>query len=94
MAVDEYYGNAHGKKSEKNEYDLFVTAMRRKYIPPLMECFQDILVISYYNYEAGKNSEEILPASEEHLKTIHQKVVDTFHPITRICPDIYFVLVG
>ena len=61
-----------GRRSEKNEYDLFVTAMRRKYIPPLMECFQDILVISYYNYEVGnKNAEDLLPGAEEHLKNVH-----------------------
>ena len=46
--------------------------MRRKYIPPLMECFQDILVISYYNYEVGnKNAEDLLPGAEEHLKNVH-----------------------
>lgn len=67
--------------------------MRRKYIPPLMECFQDILVISYYNYEEGKSSEEVKLGSMDYLKNIHQKVVDTFHPFTKVCPDIYFVLV-
>ena len=75
------------------EFDIFVTALRRKYIPPLMECFQDILVFSTYYYDVGKNDEEILLASESHLKTVHQKVVDTFHPVTKICPSIYFVLV-
>ena len=72
---------------------MFITAMRRKYIPPLMECFQDILVISYYYFNESKNSEEIQKESQLYLKEVHQKVVDTFHPITRICPDIYFVLV-
>lgn len=34
-----------------HEKDIFVTAVRRKYIPPLMECYQDMLVISVHNYE-------------------------------------------
>lgn len=59
----------------------------------MMECFQDILVISYYNYE-GDSDEAILLKAEKYLKEVHQKVVDTFHPVTRICPDIYFQLVN
>ena len=31
--------------------DFFVTVCRRKYIPPLMECYQDILLVSVYNHE-------------------------------------------
>lgn len=30
-------------------HDIFVTALRRKFIPPLMELFQDIIVISTFN---------------------------------------------
>lgn len=34
------------------DFDIFVTVLRRKYIPPLMECYQDIIVKSskLHNY--------------------------------------------
>ena len=67
-----------------------MTALRRKYIPPMMECFQDILVISYYNYEESVDSQAILEKGQKYLTNIHQKAVDTFHPVTRVCPEIYF----
>jgi len=35
----------------KNDKDIYVTAVRRKYIPPLMECYQDILIYSVFNFE-------------------------------------------
>ena len=77
----------------RNGYELFVTTMRRKYIPPMMECYQDISVISYYHYEDGKDESEVLVKADKYLKDIHQKVVDTIHPVTRVCPTIYTEIV-
>lgn len=31
-------------KLSRKQFDLFLTVLRRKYIPPMMECYQDIIV--------------------------------------------------
>ena len=66
--------NAEGPEAQKHEYDLFVTAVRRKYIPPLMECYQDMLIISQYNYEKSATEQEKKASSKRFLKEVHQKV--------------------
>jgi hypothetical protein len=33
-----------------NEYDLYITILRRSYIPPIMDMFQDIIVCSKFNF--------------------------------------------
>ena len=73
----------------KNEKDLFVTAVRRKYIPPLMECYQDILIISQYNCEKTEDEDQKRKKSKEFLKSVHQKVVDTLHPQNNTNTNIY-----
>lgn len=30
--------------------DIFVTVLRRKYIPPLMEVFQDMILVSNFDF--------------------------------------------
>ena len=75
------------------ERDLFVTAVRRKYIPPLMECYQDMLVISVYNYEKSATEAEKKRESKLFLQKVHQKVVDTLHPQNNINLKIYHVFV-
>lgn len=41
-------------------HDLFVTVIRRKFIPPLMEIFQDIIIISTFDYkDANKGGENL-----------------------------------
>lgn len=30
--------------------DIYITLVRRKYIPPLLETFQDLTVVSVYNH--------------------------------------------
>lgn len=61
-------GQAEISKSEK---DYFVTAVRRKYIPPLMECFQDILVISEYNYEKSASPEDRTKDCRKFMREVH-----------------------
>lgn len=73
-------GEAVLDQVQVHERDLFVTAVRRKYIPPLMECYQDMLVISVYNYEKSATEVEKARASKRFLREVHQKVVDTLHP--------------
>ena len=45
-----------------------------------MECYQDMLVISVYNYEKSATEVEKARASKRFLREVHQKVVDTLHP--------------
>ena len=39
MRVEEPDPYGHDGENSKNEKDIYVTAVRRKYIPPLMECY-------------------------------------------------------
>ena len=57
--------------SEKSVRDYFVSAVRRKYIPPLMECYQDILVISTYNYDRRASQETRERESSKFMKRVH-----------------------
>lgn len=52
-------------------YDLFVTVLRRKFIPPLMDIFQDLIVISTYDLfdEHGEQGEYRI--SDDFLNFIH-----------------------
>ena len=45
-----------------------------------MECYQDMLIISQYNYEKAATETEKRRKSKQFLKEVHQKVVDTLHP--------------
>ena len=51
--------------------DLYVTIMRRKYIPPLLETFQDIIIASKFNFQATDSDESILKRSNQFLKEVH-----------------------
>jgi len=66
-------GDKHGESEEdeaerSREKDIFLTAVRRKYIPPLMETFQDILVQSVYHFEASASEADKMRLSKEFLK--------------------------
>lgn len=45
------HGDDSDEEGRKLDKDIYVTAVRRKYIPPLMECYQDILIYSVFNFE-------------------------------------------
>ena len=83
----------YGEDAQKLEKDLFITAVRRKYIPPLMECYQDMLVISVFNYEKSLIEREKARAAKKFLKEVHQKVVDTLHPINIVNQSVFLVFV-
>lgn len=67
--------------SRCDEYDLFVTVLRRKYIPPLMEVFQDLICMSTYSLTKNKQLDELQLAkkSEEVLKLVHQVACDSLY---------------
>lgn len=58
-----------------------------------MECYQDMLVCSVFNYEKGATQVEKARASKRFLKEVHQKVVDTLHPYSLVNLSEYFVFV-
>ena len=77
-------GTSTGSHDEGvGERDLYVTAIRRKFIPPLIETCQDILVVSVCNLQPEDPGEaataaEILHAKnklakkkKQFLKTVH-----------------------
>jgi len=76
-----------------NEKDVFFTAVRRKYIPPLMESFQDILVFSVCHFELDGGEHNKVTTSKQFLRDVHQRVVDTLHPDSGSNPSIYFQFV-
>ena len=36
-------------------YDLYITIMRRMYIPPVMDMYQDLVVCSKFNFDTPQN---------------------------------------
>lgn len=56
-----------------NEYDLYITVLRRSYIPPIGDCYQDIIICSKFKFDVKKNAkgEEIEqdPETEEKNNT-------------------------
>jgi len=60
-------------------YDLFVTVLRRKYIPPLMDIFQDIVCISNYPFNPDISDEENSRKSFESLDEVHRASVDSLY---------------
>lgn len=42
-----------------NEYDLYITIMRRQYIPPIGDMYQDIIVCSKYKFDILKNKDGV-----------------------------------
>ncbi|TNV85265.1 hypothetical protein FGO68_gene15236 [Halteria grandinella] len=73
--------------SRTETYDLYVTVLRRKYIPPLMEVFQDIICISCFDFsqdlEDEEESKEALKFSKQYLQVVHQQACDTLHSSSR-----------
>ena len=64
-------------------HELFVTVLRRKFIPPLMEIFQDLILISAFDLldEHGQTGE--YRRSEQFLSQVHRTGVDTVYPVQR-----------
>ena len=58
-----------------------------------MECYQDMLVISVFNYEKSLIEREKARAAKNFLKEVHQKVVDTLHPINIVNQSVFLVFV-
>ena len=76
-----------------NEYDLYVSILRRSYIPPLMDMYQDIVICSKFCFTLNSNlkTKAILsqrPQQEQennhnsfkHLQEVHRKIIDSIHP--------------
>lgn len=77
-----------------NEYDLYVSILRRSYIPPLMDMHQDIVVCSKFCFKLNSNpkAKAVLPQrpqheqennhnSFKHLQEVHRKIIDSIHQI-------------
>ena len=75
------------KHNETVFYDVYVTTVRRKYIPPLIENYQDIIVTSVFDYknqsDDGEEFSKQQRRSQKFLREVHQQVVDTLHPKNR-----------
>ena len=61
------------------DYDIFVTVTRRKFIPPLMECYQDIIVTSYKKHEQGLETKDLVQDLNQFKTLVHDQVVDSMH---------------
>ena len=74
-----------------NEYDLYITVMRRQYIPPIGDCYQDIIICSKFKFDIKKNDrgqeieqspeieEKNNKASAHHLNNYHRRIIDSIH---------------
>lgn len=41
-----------------NDFDLYVTLLKRSYIPPMMDLYQDIFVVSQYFFKFSSNQQD------------------------------------
>ena len=71
-----------------NQFDLFITVIRRSYIAPIMDMFQDIVVcsIKYFTEESNTMDQQALEIevnkkTRSHLNDIHRIIVDSVHQI-------------
>jgi hypothetical protein len=74
-----------------NEFDLYITVMRRQYIPPIGDCYQDITICSKFKFAILKDNKgneiEQTPEIEEknnkaslyHLENYHRRIIDSIH---------------
>lgn len=76
----------------KAKSDLFVTILRRKYIPPLIDIYQDIILISTYNF-TRKDYEAETAESRRFYNTVHHKIADSIHSSSRSLQENYNVLI-
>ena len=61
-------------------YDLYVSIVRRSYIPPVMDMFQDLVVCSKFHFDTPDNPDlDELQKSQRHLTMTHRKIVDSIH---------------
>ncbi len=62
------------------QHDFFVTVLRRKFIAPLMDVFQDIICASHFRTsdESAQQGEMIDP--ETFLNETHRNTCDSFYP--------------
>ena len=52
-----------------------------------------MLVISVFNYEKSVSELEKARAAKKFLKEVHQKVVDTLHPINIVNQSVFSIFV-
>eukprot|EP00347_Sterkiella_histriomuscorum_P016136 403354352 len=65
------------------KYDLFVTVLRRKFIPPLMELFQDIVIISIFDFHNEHGQVGEFRSSDLYLAQVHHFLADSVYPTQR-----------
>ncbi len=63
--------------------------MRRKFIPPLMETYQEIYVISVFTFPYQATDDEKQAESNFYLRNVHQVVCDTCYASQKQQPIIY-----
>lgn len=84
-----------------NEFDLYVTILRRSYIPPMMDMYQDIIICSRFPFKVpnhqGETTENdiefINKSSGEHLSDIHRTLIDSIHQIDIGSQTTYFKII-
>ena len=86
LTSDKAQWNCWNVHSRTETYDLYVTVLRRKYIPPLMEVFQDIICISQFDFsqEMALEGDQVFKKSNDFLRFVHHLAVDSLHPASRI----------
>lgn len=67
-------------------YDLYITILRRSYIPPVMDMYQDLVVCSKFNFDTpslkdDKADMDELKKSYRHLVMTHRKIIDSIHQV-------------
>lgn len=48
-----------------DDFDLYVTLLKRSYIPPMMDLYQDIFVVSQYFFKFSSNQQDGLGGKQK-----------------------------
>ena len=75
-----------------NKFDVVVTILRRLYIPPFADTYQDVIISSRFDLQEEMDKDEghqfeneikrdrINQRCYEFLKKTHQAIIDSIHP--------------
>jgi len=83
LAADKAQWTAWEMHFRTGEYDIFVSVVRRKFIPPLMDIFEDIICYSTVKtFDENKQIGDMAKIEDFQIQT-HQTAIDSIFPEMR-----------
>jgi hypothetical protein len=64
-------------------YDIYTTVLRRKFIPPLMDIFVDIVCVSQSRCDEDDIDQDDPTEKNQMLENVHRPAIDSIFPVTK-----------